>query len=538
MDVYPFCLQQCILASVYEVVTDEALTDARYLYIPLVSAERAWSYAMQLKLEANSERRKMFHVITRMKKALKHAEELEALCASSKCDARSKLESQAYHLWMKGTLYFETENWEDCMEAFNNASNIYEKLASAVTEDQKGLYLERVNDIVPNLRYCAFQTGDESAIQDLRELRGKVGGDTNIDFLLAQTRDKQAVTLSEVCWRGRSVPVTNERVRAFLLSNKESEQELATATDNEAKISIYDTSLMECKDALQVLRDELKSDPNRKQRGQQSGEPISTPQFLHSYLTYIRLTNTVQRNVLLVLSLKERLPITDTEPKLDPGQRRTKPQDLIRMYDTIIQSLGEIPHLPGVEDDVDLHQEIKAKIFKFKAYRCYYLALYYSHAKKWKEAAGLFERAIQHVDHSREEWQTVNNGPIQVEVEELDTLAQDINGLKYSAQAASILDSNEPSISKGMAQLGLKDNRPLVERLDRYNANQPDLAAKPNFTAFPPDFKPSPCKPLFFDIALNHIELPSLDEKLEQNKSAAQGGLGGFLRGWWSGGEK
>ncbi|XP_071819795.1 signal recognition particle subunit SRP68-like [Apostichopus japonicus] len=115
-------------------------------------------------------------------------------------------------------------------------------------------------------------------------------------------------------------------------------------------------------------------------------------------------------------------------------------------------------------------------------------------------------------------------GNIIVEVEELDTLAQDINGLNCSAQAASILDSNEPSISKGMAQLSLKDNRPLVERLDRYNANQPDLAAKPNFTAFPPDFKPSPCKLLFFDIALNHIELPSLDEKLEQNKSAAQGG--------------
>ncbi|XP_071842663.1 uncharacterized protein [Apostichopus japonicus] len=126
----------------------------------------------------------------------------------------------------------------------------------------------------------------------------------------------------------------------------------------------------------------------------------------------------------------------------------------------------------------------------------------------------------------------------QVEVEELDTLAQDINGLKYSAQAASILDSDEPSISKGMAQPGLKDNRPLAEWLDWYNANQPDLAAKPNFTTFPLDFKPSPCKPLFFDIALNYIELPSLDEKLEQNKLSSQGGLGGFLHGWWSGGEK
>ncbi|XP_071823546.1 signal recognition particle subunit SRP68-like [Apostichopus japonicus] len=118
-------------------------------------------------------------------------------------------------------------------------------------------------------------------------------------------------------------------------------------------------------------------------------------------------------------------------------------------------------------------------------------------------------RSFKHVLY-REIWKCY----LEVEVEELDTLAQDINGLKYSAQVASILDSNEPSISKGMAQLGLKDNQPLV------------------------DLKLSPCKSLFSDIVLNLIEFPSLDEKLKQNKSAAQGGLGGFLHGWWSGGEK
>ncbi|KAJ8037657.1 Signal recognition particle subunit SRP68 [Holothuria leucospilota] len=519
-----------------KVVTDEVLTDVKFLYIPLVSAEGAWSYAMQLKQEANSERRKGFHVITRLKKALKHAEELEALCESDKCDARSKLESQAYHLWIKGSLYFETEEWENCMDAFKSASNIYEKLASAVTEDQRVLYLERVNDIVPNLRYCAFQFGDESAIQDLRELRGK-GGEmsTNIDFLLQQTREKQAKTLSEVYWRGRTMPVTNERVRTFLLSNKESEQELAAATDNEAKISIYENSLMECKDALQTLRDELKTDPNWK-RGQQTGEDVSSNQYLHTYLTYIRLTRTIERNILLVESLKERLPGSLAETKLEQGQKKTKPQDLIRMYDTIIQSLGEIPQLPGVEDDEDLQQEVTAKTYKFKAYRCFYLAQSYSQAKKWKEAAALFERAMHHVERSTDEWQSVNNGPIQAEIQELETLAEEINGLKYSAQASSILDSSDMSITKGMAQLKLKDKRPLEERLHQYSSNQPEVASKPNFTTFPPDFKPSPCKPLFFDIALNHVEFPSLEQKLEQKKTASAGGIGGFLRGWWGGG--
>ena len=69
----------------------------RYLYIPLVSAERAWSLAMQLKQESNTEPRKKFHVMQRLKKAVKFAEELEALAQSDKFDARSKLEAQVSH---------------------------------------------------------------------------------------------------------------------------------------------------------------------------------------------------------------------------------------------------------------------------------------------------------------------------------------------------------------------------------------------------------------------------------------------------------
>ena len=69
----------------------------RYLYLPLVDAERCWSYAMQLKAEANTEPRKRFHMQSRLKKAVVHAENLAALCENEKCDARTKLEAQVRH---------------------------------------------------------------------------------------------------------------------------------------------------------------------------------------------------------------------------------------------------------------------------------------------------------------------------------------------------------------------------------------------------------------------------------------------------------
>ena len=74
--------------------------------VPLMSAERAWSYAMQLKFEMNSEARKKFHMINRLRKAKVHADALEQLCADSTIvDARSKLETQAYAYWITGKFF-------------------------------------------------------------------------------------------------------------------------------------------------------------------------------------------------------------------------------------------------------------------------------------------------------------------------------------------------------------------------------------------------------------------------------------------------
>lgn len=37
---------------------------------------------------------------------------------------------------------------------------IYEKLASAFTEEMAALYRQRVDEISPNIRYCAYNIGE------------------------------------------------------------------------------------------------------------------------------------------------------------------------------------------------------------------------------------------------------------------------------------------------------------------------------------------------------------------------------------------
>lgn len=56
--------------------------------------------------------------------------------------------------------------------------------------------------------------------------------------------------------------------------------------------------------------------------------------MLQSYLTYIRLSKTVERNLLFIESLKQNM--SSVEGTGD-GKKMTKPQDLIRPYEIIIQ---------------------------------------------------------------------------------------------------------------------------------------------------------------------------------------------------------
>ncbi|CAG2059476.1 unnamed protein product [Timema podura] len=163
--------------------SDDNSATIRYLYIPLMMSERAWSYAMQLRQEANTEPRKKFHLVSRLRKATTYALQLQSLCESSKCDARSKLEAKAYVAWITGSLQFELQLWRPAMENLKKAQVVYEKLATALPEEDQVLYKQRVEELSPSLRYCAYNIGDDSSIDDLLELRSHGQGDllANLD---------------------------------------------------------------------------------------------------------------------------------------------------------------------------------------------------------------------------------------------------------------------------------------------------------------------------------------------------------------------
>ncbi|KAK0145721.1 Signal recognition particle subunit SRP68 [Merluccius polli] len=522
-------------------ITEEMLSDSRYLLLVLMEAERAWSYAMQLKQEANTEPRKRFHLMSRLRKAAKHGQKLEKLCESPSIDAKTKLEAQAYTAYLTGMVEFELQEWKPAMEAFNKCKTIYEKLASAFTEELAVLYHQRVEEISPNIRYCAYNIGDQNAINDLMQMRLIGGGGgmmaEKLEALITQTRAKQAATMSEVEWRGRTLPVKIDKARIFLLGLADNEAAIAQASKEDTKEHLYETLLAECRDTIQAVREELKAEKQRERGPDADSGKVSNLQFLHSYLSYIKLCTVVKRNESMAHTLQAKLK----DPHNDENKRGPKPQDLIRLYEIILQSLAELSTLQGLEEDHTFQKEMALKTLVYKAYRCFFIAQSYVLVKKWSEALVLYERVLKYAKEVQSKAKSLGNK----DLPDVQELIAEVNAEKYSLQAAAILDTEE--VNEAPSQHPVKDNtqfsfnvqfpincvkmsflQPLCDRLETFRLDPALVGKQPNLVHFPPGFQPIPCKPLFFDLALNHVAFPPLDDKVEQK---GKGGLTGYIKG-------
>ncbi|XP_060660741.1 signal recognition particle subunit SRP68 [Drosophila nasuta] len=513
--------------------------DERYIHIPLISAERAWAYAMQLKQEANTELRKRFHLINKLRRACFYALQLQELCNTEVFDARTKLECEAYVAWMHGTLHFELQLWDSAGEHLKRAQVVYENLAKALPEDDQELYRAKVNEFTPNLRYCAYNiSGGASGgkIDEILELRAQ-GVLENLDVLVSQTKTESSEGLQTIDWRGRKVTVRPEKVRLFLLSTQELDKSLAKTAKLDAKIELIERILMDCKDAIQAVRDEIKQDP--KLRSLTTGQTVSGVQYLLAYLSYIRHSRTLQRNLCLVDQAKLNFDDPNQQQQSTQAQgdgKRVRPQDLARLYEIILQNVTEMQQITGMEEDAQYQSEVANLALTFKAFRCYYIALTLIDMKKWKEAVALYERASNYANESLKGHACAE---FQLQAE-LKKMVSTIDGSKFSAHAYSVLEDDNSEDAGGVSTKSQKTTKPLYERLSQYKEDQSLHTRAPNVFKLTPDMEPIPCKPLFFDLAMNYVELPSLEDKLESpDKKGASitGFVKGFL-GWGGGGNK
>lgn len=508
--------------------------DERSLLVPLYSAERAWAFAMDVKRERPAgPARARRTVISKLAKAVLHAELLRTLCKQT-ADEETVLEAEAYAKWMTATLALEKELWGKALAAFEIAHRIYGGMAGVTSGTAKsGVFEEKVEEIAQAMRFCKYNLARDGGdgMDDGELLRDMLEAGVNTDDVLAEkieaalaaARKRTAQSFGEIEWCGKSIPLRSEHVREAVLAATEESAALRSAlssasTNNGAddttgisraksqqssavSIDMYDKVFMAYNDAVRIVNKELSE--FRGATAARAEDRIAELEYIVAYLTYGRLTHTVERNVLLVASFR--------------SKKNAKPEDFVRLYDNLIQNMSDILALQGVDEDAVVSNDAEAKRTLYRAYRCFHLARCYLFAGMQGEAALLFDRVSTHANAIAGKYS-----------EEAQAIVREGAGLKFRARAQAYL--NEAQVARKLGSLSVDAGATgrrrtfMTDNLDSFESYARDPTGTHRIAELPPALEAVSCKPVLFDLAVDGIKFPDKpqEEKPAEEQDAAK----------------
>lgn len=515
-------------------ITTSTVTEVRFLHLVLYTAERAWSHAMEKRqLPDGPNARQRSYLIGRLRKAVKWATLFAELCAI-KGDSRTSLEAEAYASYMKGNLLFEQDqNWDIALKSFKSARAVYEELGKYGDLENQVLCRERVEELEPSIRYCLHKIGESnlqtSELVHIGEMEGPALDlfKAKLEAVMAEARSQQAASMMEFYWLGHRFPISNAKTRVSILKAQELEKDLSDQTadslPSEKRLLIYDKIFTAYHEARSCIRNDLATAGNSENmKDDLSG--------LDKAIGGVLGQRTIERNQLLVSIAKSKL----NRVRDDKNDRVTKPEELVRLYDLLLQNTADLSDLVSSGRDTKREEEAfieecEAKSLVFRAERCFYLAKSYSLAGKRTEAYSLFCRARSLADSALRK-------PVdKVMLKELKMLYNESRSNSCIEHAIGIMEEEKApeNLSKKISTISLtgkdkKLEKLLVEKLDCYESAVGDSNTKgaPRIETFPPPFQAVPRNPIVLDLAYNSMEFPSIENRMKKDKK-------GFISRLW-----
>ncbi|KAI9460210.1 hypothetical protein BJY52DRAFT_288169 [Lactarius psammicola] len=569
-----------------------------HLQLLLFQAERAWSYAQELlalaALPANaSKAATLRHNATgRFRRAVHWATQLlsqcQALYDGDRLGAEHILEMTAYMLILNGRFLRYRDEFEDALIQLSVARGILDELAErAQTSRDQALATYFADEMGPEIRYCAHALGHVKAYdvdnivreQSSRhrsqitdgydELMQKLGNSAGADSKGGGERK-----LRTLVWEGEVVPVRNPELVDVLVKVEEGEIKLREEStevskppqaDQEKKrrkpskgakskrgVAAYDNILLALSDAEDVARKLVEAQNASGLTSESSAPGVRDIHFVHVFIVYNLLARRIQRDLLLITTILAQSGQTarlSFGNKAAPSKSQRETVDtrlypaVVKLFDTSLQSLNQMRTLSIVDESPDLSAAVDSRVSFTNARRCRYLALTYVPVKKYGEALTLLQRSNIHLREARSMLSTVQTDPIS-------------NGdPAFYPITADDLDQLDKELTE--------DGSRFKNDWFTYNGGSPSVENK--------DYK----KPLFFDIALNYVQLdmnrlqeragkqpqreiraaapirpedPTADKRPvakakveeiqrpatpEPSASATGGGLSSLLGGWW-----
>ncbi|EPS71806.1 hypothetical protein M569_02946 [Genlisea aurea] len=525
---------------VKKAVVASTVTEVRFVHLVLYTAERAWSYAMEKKTLPNGPNaRQRSYLICRLRKAVKWASLFQELC-SIKGDSRTSLEAEAYASHMKGCLLFEQDRqWDVALKCFKSARAVYEELGKYGDLDNQVLCRERVEELEPSIRYCLHKIGESNLeTSDLVHL-GEMEGPAldlfraKLEAVMAEARSQQVASMTEFHWLGHRFPISSPKTKVALLKAQELERDVSSPSGDsihpEKKLAIFEKMFAAYSEARSCIRNDLAVAGNSENlKDELSG--------LDKAIGALLGKRTIERYQLLVSIAKSKV----NKIRDDKNEKVTKPEELVQLYDRLLQNTGDLVDLVSSgrdmkPEEVAFVDEYKLKSAFFRAVRCFYLAKSYSLAGKRAEAYALFGKSRSLTKAALSKVSTASD-PDQVILKELKQLDNDCRSNICIEHATGIMEEEKAPqhLSHGIASISIAGNdekkveKVLSEKLDKYEsaAGDPSRKLAPSIASFPPGFEAVGRNPIVLDLAYNAIEFPALESRMKKEDK-------GFMSRFW-----
>jgi len=529
--------------SVLNKITDaKQINDQRYLLITLLKAERAWAYAMDLKreFEQGGDSRLSFHINRRFDKASKHATELESY-SRQVGDNYTIIESQAYAAWMKSSYLIVRKQWTEAYESITIAKTIYEELSKSGHHSQRDLYLKRVEDSEPIIRFCLYnlrglekKEGESQTIKVKSETLDSIK--TQLGEILIK-RETTQLPMQFISWKSKVIQVVDEKLReklaVFDAYRKENESKLPTnvqnidiesTTTNLSDIfSIYDklvSLLISCElivktDVNNLIR------INSKNKTVKSEIEEAVQRNLLAYIMYHKMKYLYDRNQILIKLFQKAIDGEKVNSQVIKKKKKISLKDLVRLSTHQIRVFTLLAESRDTDTNKETAKDYDAQIILLKSFRLFYIALCLCATQKFSETVALLDRVLVNIQNVKK----VNSKSSDIQ-SEINTLETNIKKQRSQIHANSFIQqlTQNEELKNQMSSLSLNQqnnekSKDLLSGLDSFDTS---FIAEKKLVSLSAPLQPITAKPLFFDIAFNSCTFPSLESRKKASTSQQQ----------------
>ena len=296
------------------------------------------------------------------------------------------------------------------------------------------------------------------------------------------------------------------------------------------------------------LREEAKSggkQPTGAKMSNGVSSALDNPiMFLLGYVTFIKLTKGIQKNILFLYSLVSK---EGSNEIFSDAAKKLKPQSFLKFFESCQEFIEEIQSIEYVKQFGEFGNLVAALNTQKEAlssFSLYELGRCYSAQNEWTNSLALFNRSKQIASAVNEKHlisdDVVDCTLISALLKNFLVFIESEIYCAYTSCISSLYSSQKtvPSATSGSDAAAAQFEGTLDQNLNQWVKLTPSTMKNLKITSLPPEYKPVPAKPLFFDIASNHVKLPPAVQAKIQATNQGKGGIGGYFRGWWGGGQK